>query len=343
MLLRGFSLGAPLRKFLGRAFLALGATVIGLLLGEVVVRVLGLAPAFTSVPFGEYVVSDDPELMWELRPGAEGVNALGLRGPPLANPPARFRIALLGDSVAYGLGLEGEETIAVRLQAHLREAGLDVEVLNLGVAGYNTCQEARRLERLLPVIDADAVVLIFCLNDFLGSDGIPEGVMRAARQAGAGEALQLSYRLASGSALMRELMNWSHLVRLLHELGPAEPAVVQGAKAQGRAHEDDTEVVVGFQRIARAARAADAGVTVAIMPSFERTPINKQHQLHKRIAALAQKAGFAVLDLAGPLREALLSSDEPLSLRGDIIHPNALGADMAAQAIAIGIAGAPGK
>lgn len=343
MLLHGFSLGVPLRKFLGRTCLALAATFIALLLGEVVIRVLGLAPVFTSVPFGEYVVSDDPELMWELRAGAEGVNALGLRGPPLADPPARFRIALLGDSVAYGLGLEGEETIAVRLQVHLREAGLDVEVLNLGVAGYNTCQEARRLERLLPVIDADAVVLLFCLNDFLGSDGIPEGVLRAAQQAGAGEALQLSYRLASGSALMRELMTWSHLVRLLHGLAPAEPAVVQGAKARVRAHDDDTEVVVGLERIARTARAAGVGVTVAIVPSFERTPVNKEHQLHKRVAALARKAGFAVLDLAGPLREALLSSDEPLSLRGDTIHPNALGADMAAQAIAMAIVGPPGK
>jgi lysophospholipase L1-like esterase len=321
----------------------LAATFIGLLLGEVVVRVLGLAPAFTSVPFGEYVVSDDPELLWELRAGAEGVNALGLRGPPLADPPARFRIALLGDSVAYGLGLGGEETIAVRLQAHLREAGLHVEVLNLGVAGYNTCQEARRLERLLPVIDADAVVLLFCLNDFLGSDGIPEGVQRAAQQAGAGEALQLSYRLASGSALMRALMTHSHLFRLLHGLVRAEPAVVQGGRAQAKANRDDTEVELGFERIARAARAAGVGVTVAIMPSLERTPVNEQHQLHERVAALARKAGFAVLDLAGPVREVLLSSEEPLSLPGDSIHPNALGADVAARAIAIGLVGGQGK
>jgi lysophospholipase L1-like esterase len=331
------------RKFLRRTCLVLAATTFALLLGEALIRVLGLAPAFTSVRFGEYVVSDDPELLWELRAGAEGVNSLGLRGPPLEDPPAHLRIALLGDSVAYGLGLGGEETIAARLEAHLREAGLDAEVLNLGVAGYNTCQEARRLERLLPVIEADTVVLVFCLNDFSGSDGIPEGVMRAARQGGAGDALQLSYRIASGSALMRELMTWSHLFRLLHELLPAEQAVVQGGKARAKAPDDDTEVVLGFARIARAAKAAGAGVTVAIMPSFERTPVYKELPLHERVAALARKAGFAVLDLAGPLREALLSSNEPLTLQGDIIHPNARGADLAAQAIAIGIGGGPGK
>ena len=328
-----------MRKLIGRTCLALGATAIALLLGEVVIRAMGLAPAFTSVPFGEYVVSDDPELLWELRPGADGVNELGLRGPPLANPPAQLRVALLGDSVAYGLGLQGDETIAVRLQAHLREAGLDAEVLNLGVAGYNTCQEARRLERLQPVIHADAVVLVFCLNDFAASAGIPEAVLRAARQGGAGEALQLSYRVATGSAVMRTLMTCSHLFRLIHELACTEGTAVQGGKARDRASGDDTEVAQGFARIARLARAAGVGVTVAIMPSFERSPVYKEHPLHERAGALARKAGFAVLDLEEPLRGALLSGDEPLSLPGDGVHPNALGADLAAQAIATGIAG----
>jgi hypothetical protein len=69
------------------------------------------------------------------------VNALGFRGPAiptgLANP-GMTRIAMLGDSFVYGMGVQGTETLSARLSEALAAAGKSVEVLNFGVPGYNT-------------------------------------------------------------------------------------------------------------------------------------------------------------------------------------------------------------
>lgn len=56
--------------------------------------------------------------------------------------PERFRakrsIWVVGDSSAFGLGVEGEETFSERLRIGLRDRGVDV--VNLAVVGYNTYQ-----------------------------------------------------------------------------------------------------------------------------------------------------------------------------------------------------------
>src|SRR5262245_41457465 len=66
-------------------------------------------------------------------------NSLGFRGPEVARELAadRRRVLVLGDSFAYGIGVEDDETFSARLQA--LEPRLDV--LNSGVNGYGTGQE----------------------------------------------------------------------------------------------------------------------------------------------------------------------------------------------------------
>ncbi len=59
-------------------------------------------------------------------------NAHRLRGGPLASE-VPMRIIALGDSVTFGWGVAEEDAWPARLQHHLTEAGLEVEVLNAGV------------------------------------------------------------------------------------------------------------------------------------------------------------------------------------------------------------------
>src|SRR5215831_18680771 len=92
-----------------------------LLAAASVLVTLGLLEAafrFAHVPVGTVQInratvrrSDDPRLRFELRPGglARGeveyrVNELGLRGPEttLEKPPGVRRVAVLGDSIAFG-------------------------------------------------------------------------------------------------------------------------------------------------------------------------------------------------------------------------------------------------
>ena len=100
-------------------------------------------------------LSEDPALIYELRPGASevldgpfgdrqvSVNALGFRGEP---PGEGFRIACLGGSNTFGAAVSDHETWPARLAEEL-----GVEVMNLGVHGYMTRQKvALDLEPLAP-------------------------------------------------------------------------------------------------------------------------------------------------------------------------------------------------
>ena len=70
------------------------------------------------------------------------------------------RVVFVGDSLTFGWGVRSQESFP-----SLTGQMLEVEVINLGVAGYGTDQQYLRLQRDgLPLAPA-AVVLTFCQND----------------------------------------------------------------------------------------------------------------------------------------------------------------------------------
>jgi lysophospholipase L1-like esterase len=317
-----------------RIALAIATTALSLGIGEIVVRLLGAAPGFAAIPFGQYLTSDDPELLWGPRPGAESVNSAGLRGAEVAAEKTRPRLLVLGDSITWGIELADDETIPVRLQARLAEAGHEVEVLNGGVSGYNTIQEARRLELLAPRLDPDHVVLLFCINDVDPLDGLPEGIHRFARRDDAAEALQLVHGARLQSRLQRKLMSRSHLYRLLHE------TLVQRPKPKTAGNRPDDDIVLdvvaaGLNRIAAVATKHGFEVTVVTVPVLKDLGPDYPHlRLHADVLALARERGFDTLDLLPITIEAVREEPRMLSLPGDPLHPNAEGAALFAEAIA---------
>ncbi|HBP22719.1 MAG TPA: hypothetical protein DEA08_33680, partial [Planctomycetes bacterium] len=113
----------------------------------------------------------DQELVWAHRPHWEGYaraeawtrfDALGLRREGELSPTKeRPRLLVIGDSIAFGYGLQGEETIAARMNQAL--AG--VEVINGGVSGYGPEQETVWLRRIGPSVQPDRVLLFFCMSN----------------------------------------------------------------------------------------------------------------------------------------------------------------------------------
>lgn len=158
------------------ALLGLGAAVV---LAELAVRVLALPGARAPRPMAvdrELLLHVlDPELGYRLRPNSTArfqgplvtTNELGCRGAPLPPDldPSTLAVSL-GDSIAFGAGVDQEDVFTAQLQRQLRSEGHDASVLNCGVSGYN-------LEQMMGAFDArlaklrPAVVVVNLFEDDL--------------------------------------------------------------------------------------------------------------------------------------------------------------------------------
>lgn len=161
--------------FLSRiVFVSVPGFVFAFLFMEVALRGFGYTPYFLNAKAFE--PSQVADMVYELRPGFEGlyasapiaINALGFRGRETAGEigKAALRIAVVGDSVAFGQGVRDGATLSAQLAARLKSRlGTDVAVLNLGVPGYDTCQEYGMFrERAVP-LNPQHVLLIYVDND----------------------------------------------------------------------------------------------------------------------------------------------------------------------------------
>lgn len=106
-------------------------------------------------------------------PGRVRINSLGLRGPEvtLRKPEGVVRVLVLGDSFAFGMGVEERHLFTTLLEGLLEDGspGREFQVINLGVLGYATDQELILFQELGTRLMPDAVVLLMCDNDFLGN------------------------------------------------------------------------------------------------------------------------------------------------------------------------------
>jgi lysophospholipase L1-like esterase len=127
---------------------------------------------------GLFTRDRDERLRYRLTPGFDmeldgrryRVSSLGLRGGELGRqrPTGWHRVVVLGDSFAFGLGVDESETYPAQLESMLRAAGRSAQVANLGVPGYHSGQELAWLERAGFALDPDLVVLLYYGNDEIG-------------------------------------------------------------------------------------------------------------------------------------------------------------------------------
>jgi lysophospholipase L1-like esterase len=163
----------------GRGKRALAALAIGLVAAfaaaEIALRVQGFDPIGEIRRQASPLVraSAVPGLRYELTPRSAGrqwdcdvrISSAGLRDRevlPKPRPGVR-RVALLGDSIAFGIGLPVEDTFADRIEREL--AGERVEVLDLAVPGYDVCDHAAVLEHRALAFAPDLIVVAYAIND----------------------------------------------------------------------------------------------------------------------------------------------------------------------------------
>lgn len=323
-----------LRRNLG---LLLFSTLFALAMGEAFFRLarpieymrpprdLADHPTRTSL----YRESSTPGLSYELIPGRRGVfeemeirtNHLGMRGgePSTLSPPAIHRTLALGDSFTFGFGMPEEATYPSVLGRLLNEShgtpNRTYEVLNLGVVGYNTRDEATVLQYKGLSLNPQQIIIGYVLND-------PETDPQPSL-----------HRAFDKPVWWRH----SHLLRLLHKGKMHLEVLLFGSGDYIRyLHAPDRpkwkSVVAGFQTIRALTEESGTKVLLVIFPLIpSRDWKNYAYRdLHQQVAEAARENGFDVLDLLD-----IYSTYEPrrLVLSETDNHPSRLGHEVAARAI----------
>jgi hypothetical protein len=277
-----------------RLLLLVVSVTLVLLALEAAVRIASpdqVAPAFRAL------FMPDDRIGYRPRPGAAGpyrtpefeawtaINDAGVRddrelGP---KPPGEFRIAVLGDSMVMAVQVPIEETFVRRLEERLNAGGgtQRYRVINAGVQGYGTVEQALFYTHVVSAFEPDLVVLAV----FVGND--------------AAESAAAEYRLRDGDAppdpagaeavpavqeprtpmwlrrLSRRsaLFQWLRL-HVLGALGPAGPLPLRERGVQSYAVDPPADILRGFTvsrhaagRIAGEVTASGGRMAVVFLPA----------------------------------------------------------------------------
>ena len=273
---------------------------------------------------------------FNFKPGGEGryagvpirINREGFRDREIGQRrDGEVRIAVIGDSIAFGHGLRDEDTLSRRLESKLnlalKNGGRRAAVYNFGIPG-STGYEHYLIAKKVADLDFDRVIWVYYLND-----PVFESWNLGLRECGVD--VPWSYRLT------RRLRR-SHVVDLSLER-------IEAWRAGRRfgfpspyffAHEPGDP---GFECVRRSLKAAAEmlkgrgieGLFVTYpMPLVvgTRYPFRA---VHRQMIALAEADGFAALDLA-PVFDSV--TPEQVMLHEFDRHPNGFANDLAAEAIA---------
>jgi hypothetical protein len=305
-----------------------------------------------------YRRSDDPRLVYEPAPGVRhsmggwhaAFNQAGIRDDrEIELRPSGRRVALLGDSIAWGEHLSLDQTLGRRLEERLDGA----EVLNFGVTGYDTAQELAWYERAARPFGSTDVLLVFCLNDALIMSGPYNAWANEEESARKRAQDDLLERVAP---IRAETVEWvmgrreqeatfTSLARIRTLLRTATYHRSSDYTDEFLVMYDQPEVWSRIERalvdLGAAIEADGARAWLAISPVLREWRGYRWAWIHERVADAARSAGFEVIDPLSTWRDA--HSPEELRFFGDSLHYSAAGNRAFADVIAeeMGEQGAP--
>jgi lysophospholipase L1-like esterase len=336
--------GRPRAALHSKLAIAFMSTVISLFLLELAVRALGLAPGVNRLEvrkrYGHFIESDNPVLRYVPKPGSRDINDFGIRDLPFESSKGSgsYRILVLGDSVGFGL-CNAEEVLPVsklfprvleqRLNASHPSEPSRYQVLNLSVSGYNTAQEVEFLVEKGLDLEPDLVVLAYCMND-------------AFEVSAELYSLQRNRNVGFRAAAREHMVLRSHVARILWQQWVALSA---DRKAETGAPRPEHPVAEHFARLAQLSEDHGFDTLLVIFPLFFDYKEGSWKQArgwfnarqwpdeHRKVRALGEAHGFAVLDLYPAFEAADPGEHRLLQGRCTGSHPNEAGHALAAQEI----------
>jgi lysophospholipase L1-like esterase len=336
-------------RVLGRLLLVLLSIIASLAMVEIALR---FVPAVSSEHDlrALHEVRPDRPWLYGMRPGAEmsgpgGVryvaNADGFRDRRYARPkpPGTFRVLVVGCSIAFGYGVAMEETFPKQLEARLaaEAPATRIEVVNLGVSGYNPYTEAALLADVGMSYQPDLVLVGFCIND-LNDPTLHFDAQTVLRLGTIPDAAfpnpERRRPLPPPASLGERVCRWSRLCAMVadHYAPLPDALLLQAALVP---HDDPSDAELAWLRarygeMAATAAAAHAGFVVVVFPYRNQVHGEAPTRVQERLRALGQEAGWTTIDLLPALRAAARSNP---SLFVDIWHLDAVGHGIVADAL----------
>ncbi len=238
------------------------------------------------------------------------LNEAGYRGRALDMPrTSRLRVVVLGDSIAFGLGVSDDETFSSRLDA--REDG--IEVGNLAVQGYGPDQELLVLEREALRLQPDVVVLAFCMANDLAESLMPVSLYD-------GTTPKPRFRLVSGDLVLdasslshgiawhaqRALAEHSHLFNRLTGVvpKPRPPGGLHWRERFAEALQQEEQVIAVNRALVRrmSAMCLERGIAFLVVAFPDRFTFRRRTPLLERFFDELEDDGIRVLDMAERFR-----------------------------------------
>ena len=354
------------RSLVARAALLSASVLVAVLIGEGAFRAY-LAAGAVEAPRDDsewraryrhmnetlYKRSDVPGLVYEPRPGAAvemeyglaSFNGAGMRDTREFDeePGDQRRVVMIGDSLVWSEFVALEDSLPRQVEHAL--ASPDEVVMNFGVSGYDTAQEALWYERGARRFQPDVVVVVYCLNDMMIMSGPSNRYADEQEQRRTEEQDQMFDRLAP---VRRETLDQVNRrdeematfklfarVRSLWRRAAFARRYVDEYTIAAEQPERFAAVEAGLGRLGRTIADDGARGLLVISPVLESWDRYHWTHIHEVVARAGRRAGFDVLD---PL-EAWQDTHEPSRLRvpGDNLHYNPRGNQLLGETIAAAI------
>lgn len=253
--------------------------------------------------------SANPARAYELVPGAKGpahrcfisINSHGMRDKErgMAKADRGHRVLVIGDSVAFGVHVEAEQTFPALLEERCVQQDIRTEVFNMGVIGYDTSQSLAFLEETGLAFDPDVVVLAHCMNDV---EDVSVDI-----------ALLESLKVSRNPLARLRISEWLQVRRLNFEGSPGDTAdagAIDETPLGDAAVEVDSDQLAACEFIGRGVQSAEGKDADLLRLYSKPGRLSRLRSAFARFATLGRQHDFEAVVMVLPVLREVSLRDE---------------------------------
>jgi len=281
--------------------------------------------------------SNDSILLYEHKPNTSiiyhgtdiTINSEGLRDKfyNYEKESGTFRIAAVGDSTTFGFLLNASDSYPKILENKLnndsnQEKFKKYEVINFGILGYGTTEEAELIKTKVMEYRPDMIILGYTLDDPVIS---PNPYLAEKTN---GSCFLYGTDIKVSCMVNKFIFSSKMSTFILGKMSDVYFSIFDYYKILYGSKRKWENVVNGFSDISKVSKQNNIPIVVVIFPLMENMSNYKWESIHIMVEQEAEKEGFYVVDLLDYYKKYELPQ-----LTLDELHTNKFGNEIAADAI----------